>query len=175
METDKPRRELDGDLKQMISFMVGGEEYGIEIHRVKEVIRMPAVTWLPKTPTFVKGIINLRGDVIPIVDLRDKFGLEPMEYTVTNRVIVVDVQGKLVGMVVDSASQVLRIAADQIEPAPPVAGGVPSDLIEGVGKVGGRLIILLNIEMILSAHEKIELSRIQASSQARDRATAPVA
>ncbi len=81
----------------------------MELLRVKEVIRVRETTWLPKAPSFVKGIINLRGDVIPIVDLRDKFGLEPREATAMTRVIVVEVEGRLVGMVVDSASQVVRI------------------------------------------------------------------
>lgn len=161
MDTVTKRHELDEELKQLISFMVGNEEYGMEILRVKEVIRMPEVTPLPKSPSFVKGIINLRGDVIPIVDLRDKFGLEQVEYSASTRVIVVDVDGKLVGMVVDSASQVLRVPADQINPPPPVAGGLPSELIDGVGKVGERLIILLNIDRILSSDERIELARIK--------------
>lgn len=163
METIGKQKSIDGDVKQLISFMVGNEEYAMEIVRVKEVIRTPTITRLPKAPSFVKGIINLRGDVIPIVDLRDKFGLEAAEYTSSTRVIVVDVEGKLIGMIVDAASQVIRVPTDQIEPPPPVAGGLPSDLIEGVGKIGERLIVLLDIDMILSSTEKVQLEGIQIS------------
>lgn len=166
METTSRQRELDEDLRQLISFMVGSEEYGMELLSVKEVIRAPTVTRLPRAPSFVKGIINLRGDVIPVVDLRDKFGLEATADTAATRVIVVDVEGRLVGMVVDSASQVVRIPADQIEPPPPVAGGLPSEIIKGVGKIDGRLVILLNIGVILSADERIELDRMEAVDHA---------
>ena len=120
MDALKDRVDTRGELRQFISFSVGEEEYGLELLRVKEVIRVREITWLPKAPSFVKGIINLRGDVIPIIDLRDKFGLEAKEATAMTRVIVVEVEGKLMGMVVDSASQVVRIPADQIDPPPPV-------------------------------------------------------
>jgi purine-binding chemotaxis protein CheW len=164
---------MDEEIKQLISFMVGNEEYGMEILRVKEVIRPPSIARLPKAPTFVKGIINLRGDVIPIVDLRDKFGLEAAEYTATTRIIVVDVDGRLVGMIVDAASQVIRIPEDQIEPPPPVAGGLPSELIEGVGKLEDRLIILLNIDMILSTSERMQLEGMETPKTIQERTTVP--
>ena len=135
MEEVKDRHEIEAELNQLISFMVGEEEDGLDILRVKEVIRIREITRLPQAPSFVKGIINLRGDVIPIIDLRDKFGLEHREYTAMTRVIVVDVDGKLVGMVVDAASQVVRIPADQIEPPPPIAGGLSVEYIRGVGKL----------------------------------------
>jgi len=101
MDALKDRVDTRGELRQFISFSVGDEEYGLELLRVKEVIRVREITWLPKAPSFVKGIINLRGDVIPIIDLRDKFGLEAKEATAMTRVIVVEVDGKLMGMVVD--------------------------------------------------------------------------
>jgi len=149
-----------GELKQFISFSVGDEEYGLELLRVKEVIRVREITWLPKAPSFVKGIINLRGDVIPIIDLRDKFGLEAREETAQTRVIVVEVEGRLMGMVVDSASQVVRIPADQIDPPPPVLGGVSQEFITGVGKLEDKLVILLSTEAILTADEKAALSAV---------------
>ena len=161
MEEVKDRHEIEAELNQLISFMVGEEEYGLDILRVKEVIRIREITRLPQAPSFVKGIINLRGDVIPIIDLRDKFGLEHREYTAMTRVIVVDVDGKLVGMVVDAASQVVRIPADQIEPPPPIAGGLSVEYIRGVGKLDERLIILLQIDRILSTEEKVELKNLE--------------
>jgi purine-binding chemotaxis protein CheW len=161
METTK--MEETGELRQFISFSVGEEEYGLELLRVKEVIRVREVTWLPKAPSFVKGIINLRGDVIPIIDLRDKFGLETREQTSQTRVIVVEVEGRLMGMVVDSASQVVRIPADQIDPPPPVVGGFSREFITGVGKLEDRLVILLNTDAVLTMEEKAALSSIDSS------------
>jgi purine-binding chemotaxis protein CheW len=124
VEQKRARHETDGELNQLISFEVGDEEYGLEILRVKEVIRVREITRLPKAPRFVKGIINLRGDVIPIIDLRDRFGLEHAEYTAMTRVIVVDVEDKLVGMVVDALPGRAH-PGDQIEP--PRIGGCPQN------------------------------------------------
>jgi purine-binding chemotaxis protein CheW len=158
------------ELRQFIGFSVGEEEYGLELLRVKEVIRMRQITWLPKVPSFVKGIINLRGDVIPIIDLRDKFGLESRGDTTQTRVVVVEMEGRLTGLVVDSASQVVRIAVDQIDLPPPVSGGFSQKLITGVGKIDDRLVILLNADSILTVDEKMALSSIDAAT-AIDRAT----
>ena len=152
-----------GELRQFISFSVGEEEYGLELLRVKEVIRVREITWLPKAPSFVKGIINLRGDVIPIIDLRDKFGLEAREHTATTRVIVVEVEGRLMGMVVDSASQVVRIPVDQIDPPPPVVGGFSREFITGVGKLEDKLVILLNTDAILTVDERDALTSLDRS------------
>jgi purine-binding chemotaxis protein CheW len=145
------------ETRQYISFTVGEEEYGLELLRVREVIRVREVTWLPKAPSFVKGIINLRGDVIPIFDLRDKFGLPAREADADTRVIVVEVEGKLIGMVVDSASQVVRIPVTQIAPPPPLLGGFSQEFLNGVGKLDDRLVILLNVDRILSGEERIQL------------------
>lgn len=155
------RVEAEGEISQLISFMVGDEEYGLDILRVKEVIRVREITRLPRAPSFVKGIINLRGDVIPIIDLRDKFGLAAAEQTAMTRVIVADVDGKLVGMVVDAASQVVRVPAAQIDPPPPIIGGLSAEYIRGVGKLDDRLIILLNIDRILSQEEKVQLQHME--------------
>jgi purine-binding chemotaxis protein CheW len=157
-------RKGTGDLKQFISFSIGEEEYGLELLRVKEVIRIREITWLPKAPSFVKGIINLRGDVIPIIDLRDKFGLEAKEATAMTRVIVVEVEGWMIGMVVDSASQVVRIPADQIDPPPPMLGGFSQEFITGVGKLEDKLIILLNTDAILTMEEMNALSTIDRTT-----------
>ncbi len=167
MQTTKDRvGSTQGELRQFISFSVGDEEYGLELLRVKEVIRVREITWLPKAPSFVKGIINLRGDVIPIIDLRDKFGLEAKEATANTRVIVVEVDGKLMGMIVDSASQVVRIPADQIDPPPPVLGGFSQEFITGVGKMDDKLIILLNSDAVLTAEERTQLGSLDTGGQA---------
>jgi purine-binding chemotaxis protein CheW len=162
MDEARTRRD-SGEMKQLISFTVGAEEYGLELLRVKEVIRMRQITWLPKAPSCVKGIINLRGDIIPVLDLRDRLGLESAEQTAMTRVIVVEVEGRLVGMVVDSASQVVRLPADQIDPPPPLAGMETRGFITGVGKMEGKLIVIIDAEKVLSAEE---MSQIAGSLEA---------
>lgn len=161
---ERLRTEKDSaEVKQLISFTVGEEEYGLELLRVKEVIRVRQVTWLPRAPSCVKGIINLRGDVIPIVDLRERFGLDAAEQTAMSRVIVVEVGGQAVGMTVDSASQVVRVPADQFDPPPTVMGQGSRDFITAVGKMGEKLVIMIDVDMILSTEE---MSQIAGSLQA---------
>ena len=154
------------ELKHFISFSVGEEEYGLELLRVKEVIRAREITWIPRVPSFVKGIINLRGDVIPVIDLRERFGLSEREHSASTRVIVVEVRGRLVGMVVDSASQSVRIPAAQIEPPPPVLGGMVQAYIAGVGKVDDRLIVLLDADSVLTVVEHGALGALQPGAPA---------
>ena len=166
MEQSKAREGNAIEVKQLISFTVGAEEYGLELLRVKEVIRMRQITWLPKAPSCVKGIINLRGDVIPIVDLRDRFGLQPQEQTAMTRVVVVEVEGMPVGMVVDSASQVVRVPADQFDPPPTAMGEVSRDFITAVGKMGDKLVSMIDVDRILKPEE---MSQISGSLEAGDK------
>ncbi len=161
MDSQKNDAVLDETIDQMISFAISEEDYGVDIQTVKEVIRHREITRLPKAPPFVKGVINLRGDVIPIVDLRERFGMEQQEYTDMTRVMVVEVGGRSIGMVVDSVSHVLRIEQDQIEPPPPCVGKISEEYIRGVGKVAEKLIVLLNIDKILSEDEKTELDKVE--------------
>ncbi len=152
--TDQEETE---DLKQFIRFRIADADYGLELLRVKEVIRLTEVTRLPKEPPFVKGIINLRGDVIPIIDLRERLGFEPMARTRATRIIVVETEARLMGMVADSASQVVRIPTSQIEPPPPTPFHASQRYIHGVGKLDGKIIILLNIDALLSMDERAAL------------------
>jgi purine-binding chemotaxis protein CheW len=154
-KNDRTRAVIE--TKQFISFTVGDEEYGLELPRVREVIRPREITRLPRAPSFVRGIINLRGDVIPIFDLRDKFCLPPREEDEDTRVIVVEVEGRHVGMVVDTASQVVRIPVADIEPPPAMLGGFRQEHLGGIGKLENRLVILLNVDRILSGEERIAL------------------
>jgi purine-binding chemotaxis protein CheW len=170
MDESKGRAGNPAEVKQLISFTVGAEEYGLELLRVKEVIRMRHITWLPKAPPCVKGIINLRGEVIPIVDLRERFGLQGQEQTAMTRVIVVEVAGKPVGMVVDSASQVVRVPADQFDPPPTVMGEGSRDFITAVGKTGDRLIMMIDVDRILSTEE---MNQIAGSLQAVEKEPEP--
>ena len=135
--------------EQLVTFSLGTEEFGVDIMLVQEIIRIPPVTRVPNSPSYVEGVINLRGNVIPVVSLRNRFGMELVEDTDLSRIIVLQVQNKVFGIRVDAVTEVLRLEADSIEPPPPVALGMDSQYIRGVGKIGERLLILLDLEHIM--------------------------
>ncbi len=140
----------DDELLQLVTFSTGDEEFGVDILRVQEIIRTMAITKVPKAPEFVEGVINLRGKVIPIIDLRRRFGLQPKTHDKHTRIIVIEINTMIVGFVVDSVSEVLRIPASTVEPPPPVVAGLESEYISGVGKLEDRLLILLDLDRLLS-------------------------
>lgn len=142
---------------QIVSFRLANEEYGVDIMRAQEIIVPGQITRMPEVPDFIVGLINLRGHVIPIVDLRKRFGLEVKENDEHTRIIVVNVANKTVGMVVDAVTEVLRIGADQIEPPPSSTAGIDHDYIRGLVKLEDRLLILLNIEQILSRQQQDQI------------------
>lgn len=144
------RREGAGFL-QLVSFRLGQEEYGIEITKVQEIILMGEITHLPQTPPYIRGLINLRSTVIPIVDLRLRFGLPPQEPTEETRIMVVNVRGKIIGVIVDAVSEVLRISQEQIAPPPPTAAGLGREYLTGLVKLENRLLILLDIEKLFGS------------------------
>jgi purine-binding chemotaxis protein CheW len=131
----------------------------IPIMQVQEIIKPPAVTRIPNMPDFLEGIINLRGKIIPIVDMRKRFRLEQREKTEETRIIVVAIEGQSVGLVSDYVSDVIRLPKGSIDPVPSVVSQVESEYLSGVGKVDKRLIILLNIEKVLSALERTSLRK----------------
>ncbi len=145
------------DTIQVVSFKLGSEEYGVDIAQVQEINRMVAITHVPRAPQFMEGVINLRGQLIPIIDLRTRFGMPRAENTKNTRIVVTEVGTKRVGMVVDSVSEVLRLPVAQIEAAPDMITGVDTEYIRGVGKIEDRLIILLDLARIISTAEKREL------------------
>ena len=130
---------------------------------------MVAVTHVPRAPQFMEGVINLRGQLIPIIDLRARFGMPRAEHTKNTRIVVTEIGAKRVGMVVDSVSEVLRLPVDQIEPAPEMITGVDTEYIRGVGKIEDRLIILLDLARIISGAEKRELEASDAEAVAAAR------
>jgi purine-binding chemotaxis protein CheW len=140
-------------LLQLVSFKIGAEEFGVEILKVQEINRMLEVTRVPNTPHYVEGVINLRGKVIPIIDLRSRFGLERRMHDSHTRVVVVEVGGKTVGFVVDSVQEVLRIRSSVTEPPPDIVAGINSGFITAVGKLEDRLLILLDLEKIVAVGE----------------------
>ncbi|EFL53189.1 CheW protein [Solidesulfovibrio fructosivorans JJ]] len=151
-------KKQDAELLQLVTFSIGEEEFGVDILSVQEIIRMMDITKVPRAPEFVEGVINLRGKVIPIIDLRRRFGLSTRDHDKHTRIIVIEINNMIVGFVVDSVSEVLRIPASTVEPPPPVVSGLESEYISGVGKLEDRLLILLDLDKLLSGEERDMLS-----------------
>ncbi len=147
-------KKQDAELLQLVTFSIGEEEFGVDILSVQEIIRMMDITKVPRAPEFVEGVINLRGKVIPIIDLRRRFGLSTRDHDKHTRIIVIEINNMIVGFVVDSVSEVLRIPASTVEPPPPVVSGLESEYISGVGKLEDRLLILLDLNKLLSGEER---------------------
>jgi purine-binding chemotaxis protein CheW len=165
---DKLRSEtgdvhLSGERVQVVSFHLGSEEYGVDISQVQEIIRMVEITHVPRAPHFMEGVINLRGQLIPIIDLRTRFSMPRAEHTKSTRIVVTEIGSKRVGIVVDSVSEVINIPLESVEPAPDMIAGVGTEYIQGVGKVGERLIILLDLTMVISGEEKHQLETIDVA------------
>jgi purine-binding chemotaxis protein CheW len=146
------------DILQLVSFNIGTEEFGVDILKVQEINRMVEITKVPRSPEFVEGIINLRGKVIPIIDLRKRFSMEAAEHDKNTRIVVVDIDGQVMGMIVDAVSEVLRIPTNTIEPPPDVVAGIDSEYIRGVAKLQDRLLIFLDLARILSREERSALA-----------------
>ncbi len=144
-----------GELLQLVSFHVGEEEFGLDILRVQEIIRLQPLTRVPNLPEYIDGVINLRGKVIPVIGLRKRLGLDKQASDKRTRIVVVDVHGQVLGFVVDSVSEVLRIHTDTVEPTPRL-GKVDRDYISGVGKLDTRLLLLLDLERLMSETEIVE-------------------
>ncbi len=142
---------------QLVVFDLAGEAYGVDIGSVREIIRMQEITAVPRAPDFVEGVINLRGRVIPVVDLRKRFGLHVAEQSKDNRIVVVDVDGQDIGVVVDAVAEVLRVTADLIEPPSSVITTADSEYLLGIAMLETRLIILLDLDRVLSEVEQDQL------------------
>ena len=155
MEETRATEEL-----QLVVFSLAKEEYGLPITKVQEINRLVPITKLPQAPNFMEGIINLRGRIIPIIDLRKRFQLTVSDYSEENRIIIVEVNGQVVGIIVDAVTEVIRLSQSGIEPPPP-AFVLDTEYIHGVGKLENRLLILLNIDRILTSQEEIMLKQIK--------------
>ena len=154
---------LHEEFKQLVIFKLGEEEFGVDILKVSEIEKLDqGVTRVPKAPVFVEGVINLRGEIIPIIDLRKRFGLMAREIGYDSRVMIVEVSGNRIGMMVDAVIEVIRIGTSSIETAPAITKGVDSYYLSGVAKIGDRLIILLDLEKALSDEESTELGKMKS-------------
>ncbi len=155
LDGESPSETLHQDLDgKYLTFLLAEEEYGLEILKIIEIIGMLDVTKVPQTPDFVEGVVNLRGKVIPVIDLRSKFGLQRTEYNEQTCIIVVDV-GMLMGIIVDTVQEVHDIAADDIDPAPSLGAAVDTSFILGMGKIKDRVTILLDIERVLTTDDLV--------------------
>jgi purine-binding chemotaxis protein CheW len=143
---------------QLVVFDLANEHYGVDIAAVEGIIKMQSITVVPHTPAFVEGVTNLRGEVLPVIDLRKRFGL-PLDQArgKDTRIVVVEIDGKKVGMVVDAVSEVLRVSDEAIEPPSPIVTTVDSAFIRGIAKVDERLIILVELSKVLSTEEQAGL------------------
>jgi len=153
-------KKESSELLQLVSFNIANEEFGVNILFVHEINRMLQITKVPNSPEFVDGVINLRGRVIPVIDLRAKLGLDRKEHDKNTRIIVVEVTGKTVGFIVDAVKEVLRIPKNITEAPPDLVSGVNSDYIMAVAKLEDRLITLIDLEKILWLNEKQNLSKV---------------
>lgn len=160
MEQQENLKNEHDEILQLVSFKIGGEEFGVDILRVQEINRMLQITTVPNTSDFIEGVINLRGKVIPVVDLRAKFGMPKKEYDKNTRIVVVELSNKTVGFIVDEVSEVLRIPKSITEAPPEMVSGINSEFITAVGKLEDRLIILLELEKTLDSEEAIELETV---------------
>lgn len=153
--------------RQLVVFDLADEAYGVDINAVDGIIRMQAITKVPRTLEFVEGVINLRGEVIPIVDMRKRFGLRLTEETKDSRITVADMGGHKVGMIVDAVNEVLRITADSIEPPSSVITSADSTYLMGIAKVEDRLIILLDLEQVFNDSETRSLLSTKKKAEGR--------
>ncbi len=138
---------------QVVGFRIGNETYGVRIGSVREIVRVPEITSVPNAPDAIEGVINLRGKIIPVMDLRKRFGIEVVQPDKKNRILVVELENKLLGLIVSSASEVLKIPPSEIATPSTVFAEGESSYVTGVGKLKGRLIILLDIARLLRQPE----------------------
>lgn len=141
----------DDDLIQLVTFRIGEEEFGVDILAVQEIIRLMQITMVPRAPEFIEGVINLRGKVIPVINMRTRFNKAAHTPDSNTRIVVMELEQKIVGFLVDGVSEVLRIPESTVEDPPPVVAGIGSEYIRGIGKLDSRLLILLDLDHLLGS------------------------
>lgn len=150
---ERQSSDIDQEMSQFVTFLIANESYGVEVLSVKEILGMTAITPVPNTLDFMKGVINLRGEVVPVVDMRRKFGLDAKEYDGFTVIIIVEVKKRLIGMIVDAVSDVADIPVNAIQSTPHFSAQIETDFIRGIGQVGENLIIILDVDRILTTDE----------------------
>lgn len=149
---------------QVAIFLLAGQQYGLDIAKIKQIVRPVKITKLPNTPAFLEGVMNLRGVVIPVIDMRKRFNLPPRPNEQTTKVIIASVARKVVGVMVDDVTEVLPLPKSEIQPPPRVVRGVEANYLMGVCRYKEDILLILNLEEILSAEEKLSLSQITTPS-----------
>ena len=169
-QSPESKAASDGEL-QLVVFNIGSEEFGVEIMKVQEIIRMTSITRIPQAPDYIRGIINLRGRIIVVINLNVVLGMASREQDENTRIIVASIGETVMGFVVDSVSEVIRLPEKNMEPAPAViADKIGTDYVMGVGKLDNRLLILLNLDKILGAKELHSIQNLSADVTAAETA-----
>lgn len=142
---------------QLVTFTVGGEEFGLDVFQVHEILRYQEPTPMPKSPAFVEGVLDVRGTLVPVVDLRKRFEAHDLRYDDDTRIVLVDFQGERLGLVVDAVSEVMRVAETAVAPPPQYVKGLAAEFIRGIVRMDARLVVLLDLDKILSSQERMQL------------------
>ncbi len=164
--SNKPTNDkaTEGALQEYLTFVLGAEEYGIEILKVQEIRGYDAVTRIANTPDFIKGVINLRGHIVPIIDLRIKFNLGKVEYNEFTVVIILSISARVIGIVVDGVSDVLTLSAAQVSPVPDLVSDIDNKYLLGLGTVDDRMLILVDIERLMSSQDMALVEAVSETS-----------
>jgi purine-binding chemotaxis protein CheW len=157
VEQVETKSNVTVELLQLVTFKMGTVEFGVDIYQVQEINKMMELTKVPNTPSFVEGVVNLRGRIIPVLCLGTRISLEPKEHDSKTRIIVIELDDKTIGFIVDEVKEVLRIPKDITETPPDIVSGVDSDYITAIAKLEDRLLILLDLKNIFSNNEKVEI------------------
>ena len=155
---------------QLVGFKVDREFFGVPIGMVKEIVRLPEITPVPDTPEFVEGVINLRGKIVPVIDMRKRLNAPSAEYGKASRVLILELNGKIVGLIVDSASEILKISDEAVEPPPELVSSIGGDYITGVGKLNDKLIVMLDLTKLMSVEEIKRFDSIKKLRQGEGKA-----
>lgn len=160
--TQEKRTEelVENEENQFVTFMIGSETYGVEVLKVKEILGMTGITSVPNTLHFMKGVINLRGSVVPVVDMRLKFGMEEKDYDQFTVIIIVEVQGRMIGMIVDTVSDVANIPVNSIQETPHFTAKIETDYIRSIGQLAEKLVIILDVGKILTTDELTQIEDV---------------
>ncbi|MCL0068716.1 chemotaxis protein CheW [Thermodesulfovibrionales bacterium] len=150
------------EILQLITFTLDKEEYAVDILKVQEINRMTEITRVPNSPPQMEGVINLRGKVIPVVNLRKRFGLTPKDNDEHSRIMIMDIQGITIGFVMDSVSEVLRVPSSIVEPTPPMATNISTEFIKGIAKMEERLIIILDMDRLIGKEETASIEAVSS-------------
>lgn len=157
---------------QLVTFKVGGEEFGLDVFQVHEILRHQEPTAMPKAPAFVDGVLDVRGTLVPVVDLRKRFEVHDLRYDDETRIVLVDFGGERLGLVVDEVSEVMRVAETAVTPPPQYVKGLAAEFIRGIVRLDGRMVVLLDLDRILSSQERMQLLFAVGGSEADDEETA---